>query len=271
MEGLTAAFGPQPGGGPELGVLVSGFLLLMIGLAVLTPTRHSRGPMASPAGTRRALLYAFFYALCAACFMRLASASLIGGDTSPWLMALGDVMFVTLGLFAWVMIIAEGHSFADYGLTWGPPGRMGLAFAMGIAAALFIGIEPYRMLLTGEVRPTTDRTVFALLFATVGSALPEELIFRGYLQGSLARRFSRWARIALPALAFTAVRALRFLPGADLALDDWLFYVFGVVLPLGLWWGLMRDWAGGSIWPGLTSHVLVAFGPSLVGYTPADI
>jgi membrane protease YdiL (CAAX protease family) len=148
---------------------------------------------------------------------------------------------------------------------------MGLAFAMGIAAALFVGIEPWRMLLTGAVQPTTDRAVFALLFATVGSAIPEELIFRGYLQGSLGRRASRWARIALPALAFTAVRAVRFLPGPDLALDDWLFYVFGTVLPLGLWWGLMRDWAGGSIWPGLASHVLVALGPTLAGYTPADI
>lgn len=271
MEGLTAAFSPEPGGGPELGALVAGFVLLMVGLAVLTPHRHSRGPMASLAGTRRALLYAVFYALCAASFMRILSDALIGSDTSPWLMALGDVMFVTLGLFAWVMVVAEGHSFGDYGLRWGPPGRMWLAFAMGIGAALFIGIEPYRMLLTGEVRPTTDRIVFSLLFATVGSALPEELIFRGYLQGSLAKRARRWARIALPALVFTAVRALRFLPGPDLAVDDWLFYVFGTVLPLGLWWGLMRDWTGGSIWPGLVSHVLVAFGPTVAGYTPADI
>ncbi len=271
MARLIALLHPSPGGGPELGALVGGFLIMMAALAVLTPHRHSRGPIASPEGTRRALLYALFYALCAACFERIVSPALLGDHGSPWLLALGDVMFVTLGLYAWVMIIAEGHPFADFGLTWGPPARMGLAFVMGIGAAVLVGFEPYRLLLTDAVHPTSDRAVFALLFATVGSALPEELIFRGFLQGSLTRRFRRWARIALPALAFTAVRALRFLPGSDLPLDDWLFYVFGTVLPLGLWWGLMRDWSGGSIWPGLVSHVLVALGHALAGYTPADI
>lgn len=271
MEGLNGILHPAPGGGPELGALVAGFVLLMAGLAVLTPHRHSRGPIASPGGTRRALLYALFYGLCAICFGRIVNTALLGEQGSPWLLALGDVLFVTLGLFAWVMMIAEGHSFSDFGLRWGPPGRMALAFMMGMGAALLVAFEPYRMLLADQVHPTTDRAVFALLFATVGSALPEELIFRGYLQSSLMKRHRRWARIALPALAFTAVRAFRFMPGSDLPLDDWLFYVFGTVLPLGLWWGLMRDWTGGSIWPGLVSHAVVAFVTALAGYTPADI
>jgi membrane protease YdiL (CAAX protease family) len=271
LAGLIAAIYPAPGGGPPLGSLVGGFVIMLGGLAVLTPHRHTRGARASAAGTRRALLYAFFYALCTTSFMRILSPALLGAHGSPWLLALGDVMFVTLGLFAWVMMIAEGHPFSDYGLRWGPPARMGLALLMGVGAALLVGFEPWRMLLTGVARRDTDRIVFALLFATVGSAIPEELIFRGYLQSSLARRTRRWARIALPALAFTAVRAFRFLPGGDLPIDDWMFYVFGTVLPLGLWWGLMRDWTGGSIWPGLVSHVLVALGPTRAGYTPADI
>jgi membrane protease YdiL (CAAX protease family) len=271
MAWLIGIGSPAAGGGPELGALVAGFVLMMGGLAILTPHRHSHGPLASRTGTRRALLYALFYALCTTSFMRILSPALLGAQGSPWLLALGDVMFVTLGLFAWVMMIAEGFSFASYGLTWGRPGRMGLAFAMGVGAALLVGFESYVQLLAGHMHMNSDRTVFALLFATVGSALPEELIFRGYLQGSLSGRMRRWARIALPALAFTAVRALRFLPGSDLPFDDWMFYVFGTVLPLGLWWGLMRDWTGGSIWPGLVSHVLVALGPTLAGHTPADI
>jgi len=271
VDGIGGLFHPSPGGGPELGALVGGFVLLMLGLGILTPHRHSRGPIASPGGTRRAFLYALFYGLCVACFGRILNTAMLGDQASPWLLALGDVMFVTLGLYAWVMVVAEGHSFSDYGLRWGPSARMGIAFIMGIGAALLVGFEPYRLLLTDQVHPSSDRAVFALLFATVGSALPEELIFRGYLQSSLAKRTRRWARIVLPALAFTAVRAVRFLPGSDLPLDDWLFYLFGTVLPLGLWWGLMRDWTGGSIWPGLVSHVLVAFGPTLAGYTPADI
>jgi membrane protease YdiL (CAAX protease family) len=220
-------------------------------------------------GTRRALLYALFLLLCTTCFSRLLSVVLLGGSASPWLLALGDVMFVVLGLYAWVMMIAEGHSFRDFGLHWGKPGRMGLAFAMGLGAAVLVGFDPYLALFTGQAQPGSDRIVFAVLFATVGSAFPEEVVFRGYLQGSLAGRVGRWARVALPALAFTAMHALRFIPGTELPVDKWLFYVFGTVLPLGLWWGLMRDWAGGSIWPGLVSHALVALGPTLAGHSPA--
>ena len=77
--------------------------------------------------------------------------------------------------------------------------------------------------------------VFALLAGVVGSALPEEVLFRGYLMGSLDGRARRWARIAVPALAFTAVRAIRHLPGLDLPFADWMFYVIGTALPLGLW------------------------------------
>jgi membrane protease YdiL (CAAX protease family) len=266
---LNGIFITSPGGGPELGALVGGFVVMMVGLAVLTPHRHSRGPLASPGGTRRALLYALFFTLCATSFARLLAATLLGAPASPWLLALGDVMFVTLGLFAWVMMIAEGHSFADFGLRWSSTGRMGLAFAMGLGAAALVGLDPYIALFTGEVKPTSDRVVFALLFATVGSAFPEELIFRGFLQGSLAGRMRRWARVAVPALAFTALHALRYFPESDLPTWRWLFYVFGSVLPLGLWWGLMRDWAGGSIWPGLVSHALVALGPTLAGHSPA--
>jgi len=243
---------------------------MMIGLAALTPHRHARGPIASPNGMRRALYYALFFGLCTTFFARIYGIALLEEADSPWLLALGDVMFVTLGLFAWVMMIAEGHSFAEYGLRWGPTGRMGLAFIMGLGAVALVGFEPYAGLLMGKVHPSSDRTVFAVLFATVGTAFPEEVVFRGFLQGSLAGRARRWARIALPAIVFTAMQAFRFLPGVDLPLGKWLFYVFGTVLPLGLWWGLMRDWSGGSIWPGLVSHVLVALGPTLAGHSPAD-
>jgi hypothetical protein len=79
---------------------------------------------------------------------------------------------------------------------------------------------------------------------------------------TLEGRATRWARVALPALAFTAIRALRFDPVNDTA-AEWLVYLAGVVFPLGLWWGLMRDLAGGSLWPGLISHFLLEFGRTL--------
>jgi len=106
--------------------------------------------------------------------------------------------------------------------------------------------------------------VFALT-----SGIAEEMLFRGYLMTALNGRARQWARVALPALAFTALRAVRFLPGPDLGPVEWMGYIFGVALPLGLWWGLMRELAGGAIWPGLISHFLLELGPILVGKSPA--
>jgi membrane protease YdiL (CAAX protease family) len=258
------------GAGPALGSLLGGFGILIAGLAVLTPHRHARGPVDSPRGTRRALLYALAYGLCAASFGRLLAAAFVEVDSNVWLLALGDVMFVTLGLYAWVMFVAESQSFSAFGMHVGPPGRMLLATVMGLGPVALIALAPYTELLKGDLTFSTDRLVFSCLFATVGSALPEEILFRGYLMSSLSGRTRLWVRVAFQALAFTALRALWFLPGADLPLSQWLFHVLGVILPLGLWWGLMRDWAGGSIWPGVVSHALVAFGPTLAGRSPAD-
>ena len=65
------------------------------------------------------------------------------------------------------------------------------------------------------------------------------------------------------------MRAVRFLPGSDLTLQEWLFQLLGVAFPLGLWWGLMRDLAGGSLWPSLTSHAVVEFVSALANTSPA--
>lgn len=252
-----------------LGFLVAGFALLAVGLALITRRRPSLTTVASPEGTRRALLYSLVYALVASCFARVLSPALLGQEQSPWLLALGDVIFVTTGLFVWVLVLAEGRPLAQYGFHGATPARLALTGVLGLGAAAFFSFRAWRSLASGEVQITADSLVFALLFAGVGSALPEELLFRGYLQGSLTGRANRWARLAMPALAFTALRAFRHWPGVDLLAGDWLFYVLGVALPLGLWWGLMRDLAGGSIWPSLSSHFLLEFVSALASASPA--
>lgn len=256
-----------PAGEPSLGFLVGGFVLLVLGLAALTQRRAPRQPLHSAEATRRALGYALVYGLCAGCFARLVAPALLGREHSPWLLALGDVMFVTLALFVWVMILAEGHRTADLGFRATAPGRLAFATLLGLGAATVYAFEPLSALIGGRVAVTQDALVFALLFAVAGSALPEEVLFRGYMMGSLDARSRRWARVAIPAVAFAVVRSVRFLPGRDVGLDDWLFYVLGTALPLGLWWGLMRDLAGGSIWPSLVSHTTLEFATSLVNAT----
>lgn len=256
-----------PATGPNLGWMLAGFALLVAGLAVLTAGRR-HGPLESAEGTRRALLYALVYALVAACFTRVIAEALVGYERSPWLLAVGDLMFVTLGIFVWVMALAEGRAPSAVGFRMCKLQRMGICLGMGLGAVVIFALSPWLAILSGKVRPGPDAFVFALLFATIGSALPEEVLFRGYLMTSLNGRVKRWARVALPALAFTASRSLRYWPGVALSWDDWAFYVLGVAFPLGLWWGLMRDLAGGSLWPGLMSHVLLEFGTALASASP---
>jgi len=261
MAFLTAI--QTPPAGPLLNYLVGGFVLLVIGLATLTVRRGERPPLASPTGTRRALLYATVYALCTAFFMRVIGPALVGGERSPWLLALGDVIFVTLGLFVWVMVLAEGYPPRAYGFHGGTTARLPLAVVMGVGAVVVVAFDAYRALFTGMVIVNADSLVFSVLYALVASALPEEILFRGYLQGSLDGRAQRWARVAWPALAFAAFRAVRYGFHAQLGSMEWMIYIFGVALPLGLWWGLMRELSGGSLWPSLVSHFFMEFGASL--------
>jgi len=208
------------------------------------------------------------YGICFACFARVLSAAWIGEQQSPWLLALGDVISVTIGLFAWVMVLAEGHSWRDYGFRGGRTTRFVLALVLGLGVALLYGAKRWARVSAGLVTVTPDSLVFASVFAAIGSAFPEELLFRGFLQSSLEGRVGRWAKVVLPALAFTAVRSVRLLPGADITPGDWLFHVLGISLPLGLWWGLMRDLAGGSLWPCLLSHFVLEFGNALASASP---
>ena len=247
--------------------LVVGYLILAVGLVILT-RRRPQLAMASPLGTRRALLYLLVYAASATCFWRVLSPVLTGEEHSVWLLAVGDVVFITLGMFAWVMILAEPHSWRDYGFHMDGAARVALTLALGAAAAFLVTQQAYGVIGSGKVRLTGDSFLFAFLASTVGSALPEELLFRGYLQGSLQGRANRWARLMLPAVAFALYRSTRFMPGAEVSFGEWMKYVLGVALPLGMWWGLMRDLAGGSLWPSLASHFVTEFGTALASASP---
>lgn len=258
MEGLTA-LGNTPASSPLLGFLVAGFVLLAFGLALLTLRRPRRSAFGSGASTQRAMVWACVYGLCAACFARVIAPALLGREHSPWLLALGDVMSVTLALFVWVMVISEGHSLRDYGFRVGPPALLAFWTLVAIAPLGYFLAPSVTALLNGHAHVTADTLVFAGVFAVLGTALPEEILFRGYLMGSFGSRGQRWVRLAVPALAFALVRAVRILPGADIAPAAWMFYIFGRVLPLGVWWGLMRDLSGGSLWPGLISHAALEF------------
>lgn len=252
---------------PGLPWLVAGFTLLVVGLALLT---RRRGPWSldEPRATARALGFCAVYVATFTCFARPLQPALLGVEDSPWLLALGDVTCVTLALLVWVTALAERRPWREYGYHGGPSGRMVMALGFGVLVAAFYSLRHHVAVAAGLGGLTPDRAVFAATLALAGTAIPEETLFRGYLQGSLDHH-NRWLRIGLPALAFTGARALRHLPGTDLSTDRWLMYVLGVAFPLGVAWGLMRDLARGSLWPSLVSNFLLEFGRALAGASPA--
>jgi len=260
----AASIATLPVNPPPIGSLLAGFVLMCAGLAALT-YRRSHVVLRSAAGTRRVLAIIGIYAICSVWFMRVIASAALGVETSSWLEALGDVLCVTLGLFVWVIALSERHGRRDYGLHGAPAARLLVATAMGLGAVVVCGFWSYRRIFQGHVPLGVDHVVFALTYAVLGSAVPDELLFRGLFMTSLNGRTSRWFRVVAPALLFTVVRGLRFLPGHELTTGVWLGWVFGTVLPLGLWWGLMRDLAGGSLWPGLLSHAVLEFGTRLAG------
>jgi membrane protease YdiL (CAAX protease family) len=260
-----------PNAEPRLNELVAGFTILVVGLAFLTRRRPAGTIATDPGAVQKALGFAAVYLLCATCFARVLSPALLGFDRSPWLLALGDVLCVTLGLLAWVVSLAEGRPLSEYGFRGGPPSRMAVSFVLGLAVVGLFAGRYYADLFAGRVVVTGDTLVFAVAFAAVGSALPDELLFRGYLQGALETRTSRWVRLAVPALSFAALRALRHLPGQDLTVEEWLRYVLGVAIPLGVWWGFMRDLSRGSLWPTFISNLLLEFGRVLASAPPVPL
>jgi membrane protease YdiL (CAAX protease family) len=243
--------------------LVAGFALLAAGLAVVVAGRRSAPDPGSRPSPGRAFLLAGVYGVSSAVFMRVLGPIVLGLERSTWLMALGDVIFVALCLFVVAMVLAEGRSLADFGVRGGTAARLPLTVIMGFGAVAVIAFDSYLALLTGQVIANFDSLVFATVFALLGSAVPEELLFRGYLMSSLDGRLRRWSRVVVSAAAFTLVRSLRFWPGEGMGALDWMVYISGAVLPLGLWWGLMRELAGGSIWPCLASHFFLEFGITL--------
>ncbi|MFI5372302.1 MAG: type II CAAX prenyl endopeptidase Rce1 family protein [Candidatus Eisenbacteria bacterium] len=252
---------------PHLPALLGGFVVLVAGLALLTRRAPSGEIGSGRRNIRRAVGYCAVYILAWACFGQVLAPALSGSGRSPWLLALGDVLFVTTGLFVWLIKLAERRKWSEYGFRGAPAGRLLAALLFGAGAAGLYAAKSYIQVASGRVVVTGDSFVYALMYATVGVALPEEMLFRGYLQGSL-ESLNRWTRIVVPALAYTLLCSVRHLPGAELRPDRWLLYVLGVALPLGLWWGLLRDIARGSLWPSLVSSFVIAFGRALAGAPP---
>lgn len=99
--------------------------------------------------------------------------------------------------------------------------------------------------------------VLGLLFCAVllSEAIPEELVFRGYISAVLAERLGPWWVIGVQTVLFVATATL--LRGGTSALDLSLFAAMGFVL------GYVRHLTG-SVWAGIGIHVAFQTASQLV-------
>lgn len=155
----------------------------------------------------------------------------------------------------------ERRRLRDIGL--GAPADAWRAFLTGAAAWLLPAALAFGALaLAGQpltVVAPGGRTwvILALLFLAVlaSEAIPEELVFRGYVTAVLAERLGAWTTVVLQAALFSGVAVL--LRGGVGALDLSLFVAMGVVL------GHLRV-VTGSVWTTIGLHTAFQTGSQLV-------
>jgi len=242
---------------PMLGSLVGGFALLVVGLAALTMS-PSRGRQDPARGTRRALSYAGVYGTLHGRVLPGPPAALLGNERSPWMLALGDVIFVTLrsspGSWCWPKASAD-----LYGLRRVQPGRLVLTMLMGLGAAAVYSLIPYARLLTGRTtRPRRHRVRIAFCSAGLGVSGGNDL--PGYLRGPSASGEPVAGSRSRP---WSSPPSARFDSGQK---EAWVArvdgYILGGLAP-GLWWGLMRELAGARFGPACSRTFCSSSAPPL--------
>ncbi|MGW0216279.1 CPBP family intramembrane glutamic endopeptidase [Micromonospora chokoriensis] len=116
----------------------------------------------------------------------------------------------------------------------------------GVGFALCLGLGWVEISVRTSVGDVLRVAALLVVLVFLKEALPEELIFRGYLQRNLATRLPAWQAAVGQAVLFTV---FGFLVGAARSVDRLaLFFVFALLL------GAFRA-ATGDIWAGIGFHV----------------
>ncbi|MEH1166034.1 CPBP family intramembrane glutamic endopeptidase [Micromonospora sp. CPCC 205539] len=125
-----------------------------------------------------------------------------------------------------------------------------------VGFALCLGFDWVEIGLRTSVGDVVRVAALLVVLVFLYEALPEELIFRGYLHRNLATRLSAWQAVLGQAVLFTL---FGFLVGAATSLDRLaIFFVFALVL------GGFRV-ATGDIWAGIGFHLAFQTVAQLVG------
>ena len=117
-----------------------------------------------------------------------------------------------------------------------------LGVGLGLAYALAQVVPPDQSGAALYRQMTWEAAVPFVLFIALAPAFTEELLFRGYIQGRLLRRWPAGVAILVTAVLFALMHVT---PHAVVA-----------VLPLGVWLGVLA-WRTGSVGPGIVCHAWV--------------
>ncbi len=190
----------------------------------------------------------------------LLIAVLAGRIGGPVAALAGGVL--TVGLALVTIRLLDRHSWPDAGLR---PGRSAgsqlllgfLVWAVPGAAMIIIGALAGWLRFAADLTPVLLGVIgLQLVVAGLAQALPQELIFRSAIFGSLGERFGDWPLILLQALLY----------GGFLFLisRDPLNAGFGI--GVGIAFGYLRAITG-SVWAAVGMHVAYRLATGLIGST----
>jgi membrane protease YdiL (CAAX protease family) len=117
-----------------------------------------------------------------------------------------------------------------------------VGFGSSVLLSLLVDEPSEQLRLMSDMMRTHAQGGFVVVLSLLVIGVPgivEELLFRGYLQSRLLRRWPPVAAIALSTLLFAAAH-----------MDP--LHVVGV-MPLGIWLGVVA-WRTGSVWPAVLCH-----------------
>ena len=183
---------------------------------------------------------------------------------------------VVLVLVATLLLRRNRSSWGEVGLRRPRWWRFAVAVPVGYLFTVLL-VALVKLLLIGTGVPGADYAMFASLrgdtlnyafFAfpmALGSAgLGEEMIFRGYVRGTLEaltnnKRYSEWAAIVSQAVLFGALHAYQGLGGVVVATTA------------GLSLGLIWRFSGKNLWAPIIIHALIDFGGLTAIYLGAEV
>ncbi|MFG3644904.1 CPBP family intramembrane glutamic endopeptidase [Micromonospora sp. NPDC047762] len=207
------------------------------------------------AGSRPALPWRILVVAGAAVLVWLVLGALLGPDYDRLSHAIGAVLTtaVVVPLVLVARRVLDRRPWAGLGLPSLRAGWRRLLFGMACwlvpaaaGFALCLGLGWVEIGVRTSVADALRVAALLVVLVLLKEALPEELVFRGYLQHHLATRLPAWQAVIGQAVLFTV---FGFLTGAARSVDRLaLFFVFALLL------GAFRA-ATGDIWAGIGLHV----------------